>query len=124
MMARYRKMVQERDGFVSVLRFVYVAQTQREAQEHTRRTIARYAHYDCGITWDGRTDTKEYADLLQRLHAIIGTPDQVIAQLQACQREAYFEEVMCQVYAAGMHHENSLRSIQLLGHEVLPYFRC
>lgn len=122
MMARYRKMLEERDGFVSVLRFVHVAGTQREAQEHTRRTIARYASYDCGISWDGRTDTQEYADLMQRLHAIIGTPDQVIAQLQAWQQEAYFEEIMCQIYAAGMRHEDSLCSIQLLGREVLPHF--
>lgn len=107
-------------GFVSALRFVSVAQTQREAQEQTRRTIARYTKYDCGIDWDGRTDTREYAELVQRLNACIGTPEQIIAQVQRWQQETPFDELMCQVYAAGMRHEDALRSIQLLEQEVLP----
>jgi alkanesulfonate monooxygenase SsuD/methylene tetrahydromethanopterin reductase-like flavin-dependent oxidoreductase (luciferase family) len=82
--------------------------------------MTRYASYDCGVAWDGRTDTQEYADLTRRLNVVIGTPDQIIEQLQEWQQEAPFEEIMCQVYAAGMRHEDSLRSIQLLGREVLP----
>jgi hypothetical protein len=31
--------------------------------------------------------------------------------------------MMCQVYAAGMRHEDSLRSIRLLGREVLPHLQ-
>ncbi|HZR41622.1 MAG TPA: hypothetical protein VFB12_15995, partial [Ktedonobacteraceae bacterium] len=117
---RYREALGEKSGFVSVLRFVYAAETKREAQQQTQRTIARYAKYDCGIDWNGRTDTQEYVDLIHRLNAVIGTPDQIIEQLQQWQQETFFEEIMCQVYAAGMRHEDSLRSIQLLGHEVLP----
>jgi alkanesulfonate monooxygenase SsuD/methylene tetrahydromethanopterin reductase-like flavin-dependent oxidoreductase (luciferase family) len=117
---RYREALAGKPGFVSVLRFVYVAQTEQEAQAQTQHTITRYAKYDCGLDWDGRTDTQEYADLLQRLNAVIGTPDQVIAQLQVWQQETPFEEIMCQAYAAGMQHEDSLRSIRLLGSEVVP----
>ncbi len=120
---RYRETLGEKDGFVSVLRFVYVAETEREAQEQTRQTMIRYARYDCNIAWDGRTDTQEYADLTQRLNAAIGTPEQIRVHLEAWHQEMPFEEIMCQVYAAGMRHEDSLRSIQLLGHEVLPYLQ-
>ncbi|GCE25162.1 hypothetical protein KDA_06460 [Dictyobacter alpinus] len=73
--SRYQEALGEKSGVVSVLRFVYVADTEREAREQTRRTITRYAKYDCDIDWDGRTDTQEYVDLLHRLHAVIGTPD-------------------------------------------------
>lgn len=117
---RYHEALAGKPGFVSVLRFVYVAQTAQEAYAQTQQTITRYAKYDCGLDWDGRTDTQEYTDLLQRLNAVIGTPDQVVAQLQAWQQEAPFEEIMCQVYAAGMQHEDSLRAIRLLGSEVIP----
>ena len=121
--SRYRATLGEKPGFVSVLRFVYVAETEREAQEQTRHTITRYAKHDCGIDWDGRTDTQEYIDLVQRLNAVIGTPDQIIERLQEWQQETPFEEIMCQVYAAGMQHEDSLRSIRLLGSDVLPHLQ-
>ncbi|HEY4385171.1 MAG TPA: LLM class flavin-dependent oxidoreductase [Ktedonobacteraceae bacterium] len=120
---RYREALAGKSGFVSALRFVYVAETEQEAQTQTRHTITRYAKYDCGLDWDGRTDTQEYFDLLRRLNAVIGTPDQVIAQLRAWQQEIAFEEIMCQTYAAGMSHEDSLRSIHLLGSEVLPHLQ-
>jgi alkanesulfonate monooxygenase SsuD/methylene tetrahydromethanopterin reductase-like flavin-dependent oxidoreductase (luciferase family) len=117
---RYHDALGGKPGFVSALRFVYAAETAREAQEQTRRTITRYAKYDCGIDWDGHTDTQEYVDLVQRLNAVIGTPDQIVERLQQWQQETPFEEIMCQVYAAGMLHEDSLHSLRLLGREVLP----
>lgn len=120
MIARYREALGEKPGFISMLRFIYVAETEREAQDQTRQTITRYAKYDCGLEWDGRTDTQEYEDLLHRLNVVIGTPDQITAQLQRWQQEMPFEEIMCQVYAAGMRHEDSLRAIQLLASDVLP----
>ncbi|HLG75201.1 MAG TPA: LLM class flavin-dependent oxidoreductase [Ktedonobacteraceae bacterium] len=121
MVTRYRSTLAGKPGFVSILRFVYVAETEQEAREQTRQTITRYAKYDCNIDWDGRTDTAEYGELLGRLNAVIGTPEQVIAQLRGWQREFDYEEIMCQVYAAGMRHEDSLRSLQLLGKEVIPH---
>lgn len=117
---RYREAANGRPSFVSMLRFVYVAETEREAQEQTRRTFGRYAKYDCGVDWDGRTDSDEYVDLAERMHFVIGTPDQVRDQLVAWQDEFGFDEIMCQLYAAGMDHADSLRSLELLGTEVMP----
>ncbi|WP_338250529.1 LLM class flavin-dependent oxidoreductase [Dictyobacter halimunensis] len=120
MITRYREALEGKPGLVSLLRFVYVAESEQEAREQTRETVARYARHDCRIDWDGRTDNKEYFELIHRLNAVIGTPDQIVEQLTAWQQEYGFEEIMCQLYAAGMQHEDSLRSLELLGHEVLP----
>lgn len=89
------------------------------AKEQTRLTFSRYAKYDCGLDWDGRTDSAEYDELARQMNAVIGTPDQVAEQLLAWQADSGFDEIMCQVYAAGMRHADSLRSIELLGREVL-----
>lgn len=120
LITRYQKALGGKPGVAAILRFIYVAESVSKAQAQTRRTIMRYAKHDCNIDWDGRTDTPEYIDLLQRLNACIGTPDQVITYLQELQQKIPFEEIMCQTYAAGMQHKDSLRSIQLLGREVLP----
>ena len=69
---------------------------------------------------DGRTDSDEYVDLAERMHFVIGTPDQVREQLVAWQDEYGFDEIMCQLYAAGMSHADSMRSLELLGTEVMP----
>lgn len=120
LITRYRAALDGAPGRIAQLRFVYVAETEVEAHAQTRQTFARYAKYDCGVEWDGRTDSAEYADLSERMHFTIGTPDQVAAQLTAWQTDYGFDEIMCQLYAAGMRHEDSLRSLELLGTAVLP----
>jgi alkanesulfonate monooxygenase SsuD/methylene tetrahydromethanopterin reductase-like flavin-dependent oxidoreductase (luciferase family) len=116
----YQAALGDQPGFISCLRFVYIAETERAAQEETHQTIARYARYDLRTDWDGRTDTQEYREILSRLNAIVGTPEQVIQQLRTWQQETLFDEAMCQLYAAGMRHEDSLRSLNLLAREVIP----
>jgi alkanesulfonate monooxygenase SsuD/methylene tetrahydromethanopterin reductase-like flavin-dependent oxidoreductase (luciferase family) len=117
---RYQDALDDRPGFIAQLRFVFVAETERAAHDQTRLLIGRYAKYDLGIEWDGRTGTAEYHDLLRRLNAVIGTPDQVLAELLVGQYERNYDEVICQPYAAGMRHADSLRAIELLGGAVLP----
>jgi alkanesulfonate monooxygenase SsuD/methylene tetrahydromethanopterin reductase-like flavin-dependent oxidoreductase (luciferase family) len=117
---RYRAAANGRPSFVSMLRFVYVAETEQAAKEQTRKTFERYAKYDCGVDWDGRTDSDEYVDLAERMHFVIGTPEQVRNQLLAWKDEYGFDEIMCQLYAAGMEHTDSMRSLELLGTEVMP----
>ena len=119
----YRAALGGKPGFVTQLRFVYAAETEREAKEQTRLTFARYAKYDCGVSWDGDTDSAEYKALARRMNMVIGTPDQVGEQLLKWQAESGFDEIMCQVYAAGMRHADALRSIELLGRTVLPWLQ-
>jgi alkanesulfonate monooxygenase SsuD/methylene tetrahydromethanopterin reductase-like flavin-dependent oxidoreductase (luciferase family) len=101
-------------GYVGLLRIVYVAPTEREAHEQTRRAFARCAHYDLGLEWDGRVGTPEYVDLMRRLNMIVGTPDQVGEQLQAWQSEFGCDELLCHVSMAGVRHDAALDSIELL----------
>jgi alkanesulfonate monooxygenase SsuD/methylene tetrahydromethanopterin reductase-like flavin-dependent oxidoreductase (luciferase family) len=117
---RYRVALGAKPGVVAQLRFVYVAETEREAREQTQATFARYARYDCGVDWDGRADSAEYFDLMRRMNMVIGTPHQIVEQLKAWQAEFGFDEIICQTYAAGMRHEDSLRAIELLACEVMP----
>ncbi|MCC6174185.1 MAG: LLM class flavin-dependent oxidoreductase [Chloroflexi bacterium] len=121
---RYREAANGRPSFVSLLRFVYVAETEREAKEQTRQTFTRYAKYDCGVEWDGQTESEEYVDLADKMHFVIGTPEQVRERLVAWQGEYGFDEIMCQLYAAGMRHEDSMRSLELLGTEVMPHLQA
>lgn len=120
--ARYRAALTGNPGRVGLLRFIYVAATEREAREQTRTTFARYADYDCDTAWDGRTDSSEYHALLRRMNMVIGTPEQIVQQLQEWHTEFGFDEIICQTYAAGMAHEDALRSIELLACEVMPKF--
>jgi alkanesulfonate monooxygenase SsuD/methylene tetrahydromethanopterin reductase-like flavin-dependent oxidoreductase (luciferase family) len=117
---RYRTAANGRPSFVSMLRFVYVAATEQQAHEETRKTFERYAKYDCGVDWDGRTDSEEYADLSAKMHVVIGTPEQVTERLVQWQRDYGFDEIMCQLYAAGMEHAASMRSLNLLASAVMP----
>lgn len=110
-------------GYVAQLHFVYAAETEREAQEQTRATVARYARYECDVDWDGSTVSLEYTRLLKRMNMLIGTPVQIANQLTALQAEFGFDEILCQTFARGIQHEDALRSIELLGCEVLPHLQ-
>jgi alkanesulfonate monooxygenase SsuD/methylene tetrahydromethanopterin reductase-like flavin-dependent oxidoreductase (luciferase family) len=117
---RYYTYLDGKPGFVAQLHFIYVASCAREAQEQMRRVLARYTPYADTFAWDGYTDSRDYAALSRRLNMIIGTPNQVVEQLSARQQEYGMNEIVCQVYLADMRHEDALRSIVLLGEEVLP----
>ena len=117
---RYRSACGVPSGEVALLRFVFAAKTERKAQEQTSAAFARYAQLDCGVDWDQRTDSAGYVALKQRMNMVIGTPTQIVQQLTAWQAEYGCDEIICQTFAAGIDHEHALRSIELLGSEVLP----
>ncbi len=120
-LARYRMYLAGKPGFVAQLHFISVASCEREAQEHLQRILARYTHdYAPPFEWDGSTDSHAYAALSRRLNIIVGTPTRVAEQLAARQQEYGLNEIVCQVSHAGMRHEEVLRSVTLLGEEVLP----
>jgi hypothetical protein len=68
----------------------------------------------CGVCWQLTRPN------LGRNVSVISTSDQVAAELLAGQYERNYDEVMCQPYAAGVRHADSLCAIELLGREVLP----
>lgn len=110
-------------GHVAALRFAFVAETRELAEERTRNTFARYAKYDGGIDWDGRTDSDTYRDLCAKLKFVAGTPDDVIEQVRIWQDDLRMDEILVQTYAAGTQREDAVRSMELFAREVAPHFQ-
>ncbi|GCE30020.1 monooxygenase [Dictyobacter alpinus] len=117
---RYRAYLNGKSGFVSQQYFVSVASCEREAQAQMRSILARYTRSLDTFAFHGYPNGREYAALSRRLNLIIGTPSSVVEQLSAIQQEYGINEIVCQVYNDGMQHEDVVRSITLLGEEVLP----
>lgn len=106
------------DGYVGLLRYVFVAETDALARERTRRFVARCAQFDLGEQWDGRTDGERYDDLTRRLNLVVGGPETVTERLQQWRAETGCDEMLCQGFAAGIRPEDALRSVELLAERV------
>lgn len=122
-LAVYRSVLPEgMHGYVTALRFIFVGESTREALEMARTTFRRYAKYDAGVDWDGRTSGTEYDALCQRLKFIAGTPDEVESQIRAWAADLGADEIMTQMYAAGTRREDAQRSMELVARDVMPRF--
>ena len=110
------------NGHVASLRFMFVAETECLAHERTRATFQRYAKYDAGVDWDGRTEGAAYEAIREKVKFVAGTADQVCRQLDAWLDDLRPDEVMAQMFAAGTQHEDSLRSMELFAENVMPKF--
>jgi alkanesulfonate monooxygenase SsuD/methylene tetrahydromethanopterin reductase-like flavin-dependent oxidoreductase (luciferase family) len=109
-------------GYVAALRFIFVGESRAEALEIARTTFRRYAKYDGGIDWDGRTTGAEYESLCRHLKFIAGTPDEVERQIRDWADSLGADEIMTQMYAAGTRREDAQRSMELFAREVMPRF--
>jgi alkanesulfonate monooxygenase SsuD/methylene tetrahydromethanopterin reductase-like flavin-dependent oxidoreductase (luciferase family) len=109
-------------GYVAALRFIFVGESNAEALEMARTTFRRYAKYDAGVDWDGRTSGAEYESLCQHLKFIAGTPDYVEAQIREWVGVLGADEIMTQMYAAGTRREDAQRSMELFARDVMPRF--
>lgn len=122
-LATYRSALPEGvSGYVTALRFIFVGESTREARDMARTTFRRYAKYDAGVDWDGRTSGAEYDALCQRLKFIAGTPDEVESQIRAWAADLGADEIMTQMYAAGTRREDAQRSMELFARDVMPRF--
>lgn len=122
-LARYRSMLPDGEtGYVTALRFIFVGESKREALEMARTTFRRYAKYDAGVGWDGRTSGTEYAALCERLKFIAGTADEVESRIRAWAADLGADEIMTQMYAAGTRREDAQRSMELFASDVMPRF--
>jgi alkanesulfonate monooxygenase SsuD/methylene tetrahydromethanopterin reductase-like flavin-dependent oxidoreductase (luciferase family) len=109
-------------GYISALRFTFVGETKAEALEMARTTFQRYAKYDAGVDWDGRTSGSEYEGICNHLKFVAGTADEVEAQIRLWASDLGVDEIMCQMYAAGTRREDALRSMELFARDVMPRF--
>jgi alkanesulfonate monooxygenase SsuD/methylene tetrahydromethanopterin reductase-like flavin-dependent oxidoreductase (luciferase family) len=121
--AGYRAALPEGEpGYVTALRFIFVGETHAEAWEIAQSTFRRYAKYDAGVDWDGRTSGSEFDGLCQHLKFVAGTADDVEAQIRNWVSTLGVDEIMTQMYAAGTRREDAERSMTLFARDVMPRF--
>jgi alkanesulfonate monooxygenase SsuD/methylene tetrahydromethanopterin reductase-like flavin-dependent oxidoreductase (luciferase family) len=104
-----------------------VAPTREEAIETARPFLAaKYAAYaDWGqdrVLPGGESFRVAFANLA-RDRFILGTPDEVIEQIEARVKRLEANVFVFRVGWPGMDHRKVLRVIELMGERVLPYFR-
>jgi alkanesulfonate monooxygenase SsuD/methylene tetrahydromethanopterin reductase-like flavin-dependent oxidoreductase (luciferase family) len=121
-LVRYHTHLAGKLGFVAQMHFLFVTENEQEAQEQRRKIFARYARYKNSFVLDGQTeDNCDYTlALSQRLNIIIGTPAYVTEQLIAWRQTYGMNEIVCQISPTDMQRGDVLRTIKLLGQEVLP----
>ncbi len=122
-LASYRAALPEGSpGYVTALRFIFVGESKAEALDLARSTFRRYAKYDAGDDWDGRTTGAEYESLCEHLKFVAGTPGEVEAQIREWVALLGVDEIMTQMYAAGTRREDAKRSMELFARDVIPRF--
>ena len=129
----YREALRERnpgalpDAVVSANRLTLVAETEDEARRLGREmvgpTLLWYARAgSLGEAYRGATDAAEVFDALVDDMCVVGTPDQVIARLQAY-TDAGVTHVQARVRPRGTTVDAAKRTIDLLSRYVMPAFR-
>lgn len=119
---------------IPFFRYFYVAETEAQVRQDTearlnwvidimqwRRFIPRgsevYQHME---DWRRtRTELPASYDTLAHHRAIVGTPEQCVAQIQAL-RQHGIEYFGCNFDFGGMEHAKVLRSMELFAQEVMP----
>lgn len=122
---------------IPFFRYFYVAETEEEAKKDTeaalswtldmvqwRRTFQRGSEvYEKMDDWRRvRTELPTTNEHLYDQRAIIGTPDQCVAQIKELQRHG-IEYFGCNFSFGGMEQGKLLRSMKLFAEEVMPHFR-
>jgi alkanesulfonate monooxygenase SsuD/methylene tetrahydromethanopterin reductase-like flavin-dependent oxidoreductase (luciferase family) len=124
LIARYRAAGTTSHGQIAALRYLSVAETEREAREQSRRTLIRYARYDLGVDWDGDIESSTYEELVRRLNCFVGTLEQVFEQISAWQAVHRVDELICQVFAAGSSPSSAIRVIEQIAQNLAPHLRA
>ncbi len=110
-------------------REVVIAETESRAQELAERHLLVNYRDEYGKDWShpliGREDTTPVDQLheLGRNRFLVGTPDQIIRELQRFQEAFGVDHLICRLYFPGMPHDHIRTELKLLAREVMPAFR-
>ena len=91
---------------------------------HKWRNYFNWGHVqdEDGNIVDPKThDFDSVVDMMKKRY-ILGDPDEVIEQVERCQKELGATEMVFQLQFPGMSHENAVNAIKLIGKRVIPYF--
>ena len=114
---------------VPLTREVVIAATEARARELAERHLLVNYRDEYGKDWShpliGREDATPvyHLEQLGRDRFLIGTPDQVIRQLERFRQTFGVDHLICRLYFPGMPHEHILAELRLLANEVMPAFR-
>jgi alkanesulfonate monooxygenase SsuD/methylene tetrahydromethanopterin reductase-like flavin-dependent oxidoreductase (luciferase family) len=124
----------ERGEGVSLMRMVYVAETDAQAEADTRELINSLYSYVGGVRPRGMfanpgeqlTDEEQTGEwwpfLHSREHLFIGSPETVRAQLKNLQDEYGVQRVVLWSWIPGLDQDQVMRSNRLFVDEVMPHF--
>ena len=123
---------------VQVAQFCYVAEKREEADAGFERICRRYLEVfaDAVVSWKGRSES-EYpgydrmvasilattpAKIVAQGGAFVGTPADVVEQIEACRRAFGEIEPSMQVNFGGSSDEEAFRTLELFAARVMPHF--
>jgi natural product biosynthesis luciferase-like monooxygenase protein len=124
---------------VQVAQFCYVAEKRADAQDGFERICRKYLQTfaDAVVSWQGKTSDqypgydKMVASILattpekilQQGGAFVGTPEDVVGQVQACIDAFGAIEPSMQINFGGSRDEEAFRTLELFASAVMPAFR-
>ena len=114
-------------GALSVNRFIYVADNDRDARRHVEapflQFIDRHAP-DLKAALQGRygTGSLDYGRLVNDF-CIFGSPETVTSRLRELRQRLGVNYVLCSLNLITLDHNLCLRSMQAMGREVMPALR-
>lgn len=109
-------------------REVVIAETEARAYELAERHLLISYRDEYGKDWShpliGREDSTpvDRLEALGRDRFLVGTPDQVIAQIRRFHEAFGVDHLIFRMYSPGMPHEHILAELRLLAREVMPAF--
>jgi alkanesulfonate monooxygenase SsuD/methylene tetrahydromethanopterin reductase-like flavin-dependent oxidoreductase (luciferase family) len=124
---------------VQVAQFCYVAEDRAAASAGFERICRKYLEVfaDAVVSWKERSE-KDYPGydkmvasilattpekIVAQGGAFVGTPAEVVAQIEACQRAFGEIEPSMQINFGGAKDEEALRTLELFAAKVMPAFR-
>jgi alkanesulfonate monooxygenase SsuD/methylene tetrahydromethanopterin reductase-like flavin-dependent oxidoreductase (luciferase family) len=124
---------------VQVAQFCYVAENREAANAGFERICRKYLEVfaDAVVSWKERSEKaypgydKMVASILATTPekivaqggAFVGTPEDVVAQIEACRRAFGEIEPSMQINFGGSKDEEALRTLELFAAKVMPVFR-
>jgi probable F420-dependent oxidoreductase len=116
-----------RPARIMLMRDAWVAETRQQAEtEYGPEVLAAYQYYwknDSLSFRDNRSDAEFTLDKMAPERIILGSPEEVVDQLQRWQETIGAEMVILrlrQAHSGGPPHERILRAIRLFGDKVIP----
>lgn len=109
-----------------LMREAAIAETHEEAVELGRKYLHRAYTEEYGTDeWSHPFITQEEVDDFETLadeRFLVGTPDEIIEQIDTYRDAFGMTELACRFHFPGMDHETVLKQIELFGSEVIPSF--